>query len=419
MEPGDDADEFRHLVEEYVRRHVALGELPYDAIVLGAVEYLADEYDPVRVEALAREMAAAEFAAHAAAQAGWPEPTDSDRLTLAFRALDVAGIVARENFTCCQNCGLAEIGAEVADGETPRGYAFYHQQDAERGADGEAVWVAYGLFEQPPSAEIGAEVTAALREHDLPVDWAGDTGARIRIPLTWQRRRTGRLAAFPPPVDDDVTVEIEVPDAWHGVYAPTTGPISATRLASLYLPWLPTGTRIGITLDGGTVTVQRDWDTLVGSFAAPDRPDSRVDRYAGMTLVRQLRSGGAAGTAPDGPDGASGVGDDDGLVEATWEHSAGREYQGVPLTLRESVDLLRRMPVRTDAWASFLGRSGGIVQMRWVERRLWLETPDPEAGASLGRHVTIPEAERMVGVLAVEDRVAVAELGDVRTVPWA
>ncbi|AVT39322.1 hypothetical protein [Plantactinospora sp. BB1] len=421
MDGGDDADKFRHLIEEYVRRHVALGELPYDAMVAGAVEYLADEYDPARVDALAREVARAEFAAHAAAQADWPEVTDSDRLTLAFRALDAAGIVARENFTCCQNCGLAEMGAEVADGETPRGYAFYHQQDAERGADGEAVYVAYGLFEQPPSAEIGAEVATALRDHDLPVDWAGDTGARIRVPLTWQRRRTGRLAAFPPPVDDDVTVEIEVPDTWRGVYAPTTGPISATRLASLYLPWLPTGTRIGLTLDGTTLTVRRDWDTLVGSFADLDRPDSRVDRYAGMTLVRQLRSGGTADTAPEdqgGPGEASGDGGDGGLVEATWEHSAGREYQGVPLSLRESVDLLRRMPVRTGAWVSFLGRSGGIVQMRWKERRLWLETPDPEAAASLGRHVTIPEAERMVGVLAVEDRVAVADLGDVRMVPW-
>ncbi|AVT32683.1 hypothetical protein C6361_28070 [Plantactinospora sp. BC1] len=140
-----------------------------------------------------------------------------------------------------------------------------------------------------------------------------------------------------------------------------------------------------------------------------------------MTLVRQLRSGGTADTAPEdqgGPGGASGDGGDGGLVEATWEHSAGREYQGVPLSLRESVDLLRRMPVRTGAWVSFLGRSGGIVQMRWKERRLWLETPDPEAAASLGRHVTIPEAERMVGVLAVEDRVAVADLGDVRMVPW-
>ncbi|WP_203857013.1 DUF6891 domain-containing protein [Plantactinospora mayteni] len=444
MEPGDDADEFRHLVEEYVRRHTALGELPYDAIVAGAVEYL-DEYDPVRVEALAGEMARTEFAAHAAAQPDWPEPTDSDRLTLAFRALDAAGIVARENFTCCQNCGLAEIGAEVADGETPRGYAFYHQQDAERGAAGEAVWIAYGLFGQPPSAEIGAEVAAVLREHDLPVDWAGETGTRIRVPLTWQRRRTGRLAAFPPPVDDDITVEIEVPDTWRGVYAPTSGPISATRLTSLYLPWLPTGTRLGITLDGATVTVCRDWDTLVGSFPDPDRPESpdrpqsldraespdraqspdrdqysdraesRVDRYAGMALVRRLRGEPPGSTS----DAAAGPADRVGLLDATWEHSAGREYQGVPLTLWESVDVLRRMPVRTGAWASFLGRSGGIVQVRWAERRLWLETPDPEAAASVGRHVTIPEAERMVGVLAVEDRVAVAELGDVATVPWA
>lgn len=43
-----------------------------------------------------------------------------------------------------------------------------------------------------------------LRDHGLPVDWNGDTGTRIRVLVTWRRRRTRRLAAFPPIVDDDV-----------------------------------------------------------------------------------------------------------------------------------------------------------------------------------------------------------------------
>ncbi|MBF9133567.1 hypothetical protein I0C86_32210 [Plantactinospora sp. S1510] len=76
------------------------------------------------------------------------------------------------------------------------------------------------------------------------------------------------------------------------------------------------------------------------------------------------------------------------------------------------------MPVRTGAWLCCRGRSGGIVQMRWEQRRLWLETPDPEASASLGRHVTIPEAERMIRALATEDRVAVPELGGLTTDSW-
>ncbi|MBE1492320.1 DUF6891 domain-containing protein [Plantactinospora soyae] len=430
MESGNGQDTLREQVETYVRLQVAIGERPYAAIVDGAVEYLDDVEDEETVEALAREVAAVEFAAHATAQAQWPEVSDADRLTLAFRALDVAGIVAREAFTCCQNCGLAEIGAEVADGETPRGYAFYHQQDAEHGADGASLHVAYGLFGQPPSAEIGAEVAAALREQGLPVHWTGDLGQRISVPLTWWRRRTGRLAAVPPTVDDDVEVEIELLDAWTGRYAPTDGPIAATWLTSLYLPWLPTGTRLRISLGGTAITVHRDWDVLVGTSAAADRPEIRVDRQDGMALVRRLRADPASTGRPaqaseraapaerTGPGGEAGAAGRAGLLEVTWQHSAGHEYQGVPLTRSESVDVLRRMPVRTDAWMSCRGRSRGIVQVRWEERRLWLETPDPEASASFGRYVTIPEAERMIGVLATEDRVAVAELGDLVRNSW-
>ncbi|MEK8107840.1 hypothetical protein NKG94_27655 [Micromonospora sp. M12] len=50
-----------------------------------------------------------------------------------------------------------------AAGRTGRGYAFYHRQDAENAVDGSGLYVAYGLFGQPPTADIGEEVAAALR----------------------------------------------------------------------------------------------------------------------------------------------------------------------------------------------------------------------------------------------------------------
>ncbi|GAA0426066.1 hypothetical protein Aca07nite_32480 [Actinoplanes capillaceus] len=49
---------------------------------------------------------------------------------------------------------------------------------------------------------------------------------------------------------------------------------------------------------------------------------------------------------------------------------------------------------------------------------LWLETPDVEAAASVGKHGTLDEAERMFGVLADEDRAAVRDLPDVISRPW-
>ncbi|MBF9133566.1 hypothetical protein I0C86_32205 [Plantactinospora sp. S1510] len=319
-------DEFRGRVEEYVRWQVALGVAPYAAIVYDTVESF-DEDDEDDVELLACDVAATELAAHASTQAGWPEVTDNDRLTLAFRALDLAGIVARESFSCCQNCGVSEIDEEVAEGEAPRGYAFYHQQDAEHAAEGSVLHVAYGPFGQAPSAEIGAEVAAALREQGLPVHWDGDSATRIRVPLAWRRRRTGRLAAVPTTVDDDVDVEIELLDAWSGRYAPGNGPISASWLTGLHLPWIPARTRLGISLDGTTLTVHRDWDVLVGTFADTDRAPVRVGRRDGMALVQLLRGGGGGGGggAAD-PDPADPAGPDrEDLVEVSWEHSADRQ----------------------------------------------------------------------------------------------
>ncbi|MEE6260694.1 DUF6891 domain-containing protein [Plantactinospora sonchi] len=416
METGEEAvDTLRGEVESYVRQQVALGDLPYATIVEETVYHLGDEADRDVVVPLAREVAARELTAHLAAQAQWPEVTDNDRLTLAFRALDIAGIVARENFACCQNCGLGEIGDEVADGDQPRGYTFYHQQDAERGAEGAGLYLGYGLFNQPPSVEIGEEVAAALRDHDVPVKWDGSTGSRIFVPLTWRRRRYGRFAALPSTVDDDVPVEVAVLDAWRGPFALTDDTVPASWLTGLHLPWLPAGIRVRLTIDGVSTTVRRDWDTLVAD--GPDGTEIRVGRRDGMALVRLLRTAATSGPQPRAeavPEPEPEV----GLVEATWEHRAGGQFRAIPLEAAEAVAALRRMPVRTGAWACFVGRSGRVVQVRWEQGRLWLETPDPQTQTSVGRHVSLPEAERMVSTLAVEDRVAVNELGDLTTVRW-
>ncbi|MEK8107841.1 hypothetical protein NKG94_27660 [Micromonospora sp. M12] len=53
--------------------------------------------------------------------------------------------------------------------------------------------------------------------------WDGSTGARIRVSLTWQRRRVGRLAALPTTVDVDIEVDVELLDRWTGRTPRPTG----------------------------------------------------------------------------------------------------------------------------------------------------------------------------------------------------
>lgn len=173
---------------------VALGEAAYGEIVEDAVDYVDGDGDPNEVRSLAERLAAEAMAAHLTAQASWPSVTDSDRLSAAFDELNAAGIVAREDFTCCQNCGLNEIGAEVDDPSAVRGYAFYHRQDAEGAVESGQLHVAYGRFEAPPTVDIGNEVSEALKRNGLDVYWDGTTNQRILVRMTWQRRREGELA---------------------------------------------------------------------------------------------------------------------------------------------------------------------------------------------------------------------------------
>jgi hypothetical protein len=164
-----------------VQVEVAMGVGSYEQVV----QALEEQWETS--EGIA-ELVDGEFARHLAEQEEWPEVTDCDRLTAAFRDLDVAGITAREHFACCQSCGVAEIKAE----EVRRGYVFYHFQDVRGAAAGGGVFLSY-----TPDRQIGAEIATALRAHGLEVDWDRDTGTRIYVPLTWQRRRHGRLAAHP------------------------------------------------------------------------------------------------------------------------------------------------------------------------------------------------------------------------------
>ncbi|WP_163511310.1 DUF6891 domain-containing protein [Fodinicola acaciae] len=205
-------ESLRTKVSDFVRVRVDIADGDFRDILRWTLEAYGDSAE---VTELAEELAVAELRRHLTEQASWPPVTEPDRLTAAFRDLDRAGIVARENFTCCQNCGTAEIGAEAAEGSKPRGYAFYHHQDAEAAARGDGLDLAYGILhdglrtpDPADTAAIGTEITATLRQHGLRVDWNGDAAKRIRVPLTWHRRWLGDPgpAAYNESADDRLVV---------------------------------------------------------------------------------------------------------------------------------------------------------------------------------------------------------------------
>jgi hypothetical protein len=187
-----DLDDLR----DFIRVQVAAGFAPLDEMVDEAVDVFADTTLPqASLRAAATVIAEKAIAEHLAQQKSWTAPTDCDRLDAAFAALDAAGIVARQHFSCCGSCGATEIHDEMdkvaKDGTTVRGYTFFHVQDTEQAVEGESLFLSYGAPDRDRDAAvaIAQEVVAALKEQGLHPAWNGRHANRIGLPIVWQRRR--------------------------------------------------------------------------------------------------------------------------------------------------------------------------------------------------------------------------------------
>lgn len=134
----------------------------------------------------------AEWRAVLGEQADWADEGDYPRLAGVFASLEVGGIVARMNFSCCQTCGHNEIEDERTTGRE-RGYVFFTQQDAEFLTPGENLYLAFEGFGHHDPASIGYEIAAALRVAGFTVDWNGSVDKKIVITgIDWRKRLPAR-----------------------------------------------------------------------------------------------------------------------------------------------------------------------------------------------------------------------------------
>ena len=185
-------------IRGYAANSVAAGFSSEAEIVESATEISNDEYPGKVDEFTIRRIVKEDLRRHALEAESWEAVTDCDRLDSAFDALEESGIVARQNFACCQNCGHAEIWDEVEQLSSKRdirGYTFFHMQDTESAVEGHGLCLAYGATtdSDDEAVQIGHEVTRALRSAGLHPQWDGQLSKRISLPLDWKRRRTARL----------------------------------------------------------------------------------------------------------------------------------------------------------------------------------------------------------------------------------
>jgi hypothetical protein len=176
-------DETREEAETFALTRVRGGFHDRDEVVEGLLDYLEDELSAAEAEELVGRL----WRERVAEQATWPAETETDRVLAALESLEATGIVARFDFTCCNNCGVAEIGAEA--GADARGYVFFHSQDTESAAAGHGLYLSYGTFGGPDPADIAGEVVKALTSVGAAVEWNGSVDKRILVrPLDWQLR---------------------------------------------------------------------------------------------------------------------------------------------------------------------------------------------------------------------------------------
>lgn len=120
------------------------------------------------------------------------------RLDSALDQLEESGILARENFWCCQTCAYTAMHEEVLEsidaGEDVRGFVLFHSQDTERVVETGRLLLRYGglgenlRIDQSVSKVVGDEIVAVLRAADFEPEWSGLTTDLIELPIAWDKR---------------------------------------------------------------------------------------------------------------------------------------------------------------------------------------------------------------------------------------
>lgn len=164
-------------------------------------EYQADDGEHIRDEDM-HQIAQYLVGARRQQQALFGDVGPSN-LARAFADLESKGVVARQNFSCCGNCGSGEIWDEVSDFGQWRGYVFFHHQDAISLVQTGHTYLSFGIFlphylpndklkamsdqerkvfhDTQMMALVNEVIIPTLEAHGLEVSWKGSLDTRILV----------------------------------------------------------------------------------------------------------------------------------------------------------------------------------------------------------------------------------------------
>ncbi len=152
-------------LREIVQRHVKEGFAERIEIVEQSLCELVEDTPRQQLLRLIEHMTDEALACHHKEERRWAYLTDCDRLDRAFAAMEEAGVIARQHFSCCNNCGHKEINLEARrkahlakvgkNDRAIRGYAFYHRGDTERAAKSGILYITFGAIDPQTLAVDG------------------------------------------------------------------------------------------------------------------------------------------------------------------------------------------------------------------------------------------------------------------------
>ena len=154
-----------------------------------------DGFDVDKVKAFAL----ATLAKKRAAEAGWAQTTDCDKLDRVFARLQAQGICALQYAGNTADDGYEAvsdaINAEGVPEDRYMGYCFFHSQDIDQALEGKGLLLAFGYLDSDDAKDaipVGRTICEALRQEGFETDWNGSPKRRIGVPkLRWQRRTPG------------------------------------------------------------------------------------------------------------------------------------------------------------------------------------------------------------------------------------
>ena len=110
-------------------------------------------------------------------------------LKKAFAEMNLKGITAKENYLCCQSCGVSAIMHNDKK-EGDYGVCFYHNQDNASKKKKQAFHLTFGRTINDSTDEqdvqVGKDICAILRANGCEVEWNESNARRIKV-VKWLR----------------------------------------------------------------------------------------------------------------------------------------------------------------------------------------------------------------------------------------